>query len=214
MRRVGLLAILAAVLVTAAWWMFLVSPRNGRIADLRDDLTVAEDTEGRLRVQIRQLEEIRDREVEYLAALGQLESLIPERPLLDEFIEEIFALTNETGVELQGLAPAVPAIAAEGSELREVAVSAQIEGQFFEVLGFLFGLNEMERLVRVDAIAVSSSESESGITILSVAIEMRLFTLADLLPPLDDIVVPGSGDTTTTTVVEGGDAEAGEELSP
>jgi hypothetical protein len=72
----------------------------------------------------------------------------------------------------------------------------------------------MERLVRVDAIAVSSSESESGITILSVAIEMRLFTLADLLPPLDDIVVPGSGDTTTTTVVEGGDAEAGEELSP
>lgn len=214
MRRVGLLATLAAVLVTAAWWMFLVSPRNGRIADLRDDLTVAEDTEGRLRVQIRQLEEIRDREVEYLAALGQLESLIPERPLLDEFIEEIFALTNATGVDLQGLSPAVPAIAGEGSELREVAVSAQIEGQFFEVLGFLFGLNEMERLVRVDAIAVSSAESDSGATILSVAIEMRLFTLADLLPPLDDIVIPGSDDTTTTTVLEGGDVEAGEELSP
>lgn len=214
MRRIGLLVTLASLLITAAWWMFLVSPRNGRIADFRDDLTVAEDTEARLRVQIRQLEEIRDREVEYLAALGQLESLIPERPLLDEFIEEIFALTNATGVDLQGLAPAVPAIAGEGSELREVAVSAQIEGQFFEVLGFLFGLNEMERLVRVDAIAVSSAESDSGATILSVAIEMRLFTLADLLPPLDDIVIPGSDDTTTTTVLEGGDVEAGEELSP
>jgi len=214
MRRVGLLATLAAVLVTAAWWMFLVSPRNGRITDLHGDLTVAEDTEARLRVQIRQLEEIRDREVEYLAALGQLESLIPERPLLDEFIEEIFALTNETGVDLQGLAPAVPAIAGEGSDLREVAVSAQIEGQFFEVLGFLFGLSEMERLVRVDAIAVSSADDESGTTILSVSIEMRLFTLADLLPPLDDIVIPGSDDTTTTTVLGAGDVEAGGEPSP
>jgi Tfp pilus assembly protein PilO len=207
MRRVGLLAVLAILFITAAWWMFLISPRNGQIADQKDDLVVAQDTENRLRVQIRQLQEIRDREVEYRAALGELEALIPERPLLDEFIEEIFALTNETGVDLQTLAPSLPSATEEGSELREIVISAQIEGEFFEVLGFLFGLNEMERLVRVDGIAVSSSETETGDTILAVGIEMRLFTLADLLPPLDDIAIPGD-DGTTTTTAPAGDSEA------
>jgi Tfp pilus assembly protein PilO len=209
MRRMGLLAVLAILLVTAAWWMFLISPRNGQITEHQDDLVVAQDTEQRLRVQIRQLQEILDREVEYLAAVGQLEALIPDRPLLDEFIEEIFALTNETGIDLQTLSPSLPAVTEDGGELREIVISAQIEGEFFEVLGFLFGLNEMDRLVRVDGIVMSSSETETGDTILAVGIEMRLFTLADLLPPLDDIGIPGDAETTTTTTtVPAGDSEA------
>jgi Tfp pilus assembly protein PilO len=214
MRRIGLLAILGLLFITAAWWMFLVSPRNSRIAELGDELVVAQDTEQRLRVQVRQLEEIRDREVEYLAALGQLESLIPERPLLDEFIEAIFTLTTESGVELQTLSPSLPAVAGEDTDLREIAITAQIEGEFFEVLGFLFGLNEMERLVRVDGISVSSSVNEAGVTVLAVGVEMRLFTLADLLPPLEDILVPGDGGAGTTTTTAAGDAEAGGEVTP
>lgn len=214
MRRLGLLLILGMLFITAAWWMFLVSPRNSRIAELGDELVVAQDTEQRLRVQVRQLEEIRDREVEYLAALGQLEALIPERPLLDEFIEAIFTLTNDTGVELQTLSPSLPAAAGEDSDLREIAISAQIEGEFFEILGFLFGLNEMDRLVRVDGISASSSVDESGVTVLAVGVQMTLFTLADLLPPLEDIVIPGDGGTGTTTTTLAGDAEAGGEVSP
>ena len=186
MRRVGLLVALGVLVVTGAWWMFLISPRNGDIADFEDELSVAIDTEQRLRVQVRQLEEIRNSEVQYLAALGQLDSLIPERPLLEDFIEQIFALTNETGVELQTLTPALPEVV-EGSELREIAVSVQIEGEFFEVLGFLFGLGDMERLVRVDSVSVGSFALDTGETILSAGIELRLFTLADLLPTIEEV---------------------------
>lgn len=214
MRRIGLLVVLGMLLVTAAWWMFLVSPRNSRIAELGDELVAAQDTEQRLRVQVRQLEEIRDREVEYLAALGQFESLIPERPLLDEFIEEIFALTIDTGVELQALVPSLPAVSGDDTDLRQIAITAQLEGEFFEVLGFLFGLSEMDRLVRVDGISVSSSIDESGVTLLAVGIQMKLFTLADLLPPLEDIVIPGVGSGSTTTTTVAGDAEAGGEVLP
>jgi hypothetical protein len=42
---------------------------------------------------------------------------------------------------------------------------------------------------------------------------MKLFTLADLLPPLDDIVIPGAGSGSTTTTVAGDD-EAGGEVLP
>ena len=143
---------------------------------------MAVDTEQRLRVQIRQLQDIRDREVEYAAAVGRLDALIPERPRLEEFIEQVYALAGETGVDLQSLSPSVPAAATDGTELRQISVSAQIEGEFFEILGFFFGLSDMERLVRVDGVALSSSTAEDGTTVLSASLELRLFTLADLLP--------------------------------
>lgn len=210
MRRTGLLAGLGVLLITAAWWMFLISPRNAQISDLETERNVAIDTEGRLRVQIKQLEEIRDAEVQYLAALGTLESLIPERPLLEDFIEQIYALANDTGVELQTLAPSLPTATSDGSELREIAVSVQIEGQFFEVLGFMFGLTDMERLVRIDSVAASSSEDEIGGTILSASLELRLFTLADLLPILDDITASPGDTTDDTTPGDGFEANEGQ----
>ncbi|HEX5630995.1 MAG TPA: type 4a pilus biogenesis protein PilO [Acidimicrobiia bacterium] len=199
MRRAFLLGFLAAVLVTVAWWLFIIGPRNARISDLEREHLAAVDTEQRLRVQITQLEDIRDRDIEYLAAVGQLNSLIPDRPLLEDFIEQVHALALSTGVDLQTLAPSPPEVVSDESVLRQISVSVQIEGRFFEVLGFLFGLTDMERLVRVDAVSLASSQEEGEGTVLSVGIELKLFTIGELIP----IVPDGGADTTTTTVTEG-----------
>ncbi|OFW66870.1 MAG: hypothetical protein A2Z12_00825 [Actinobacteria bacterium RBG_16_68_21] len=197
MRRVGLIVVLAALAVTAAWWFLLISPRNAKIDDAHRELSAAVDTEGSLRAQIQQLQEIRDRGVEYEAALGKLNALIPDRPLLDQAIEQIYSLAEETGVVLQTLSPSVPAPTEDGTELRRIDISAQVEGEFFELLGFLFGLNDMERLVRVDGVSLSSTQDEEGNTLLAATIQMRLFTTADLLPTVDAGEL--GGDTTTTT---------------
>jgi Tfp pilus assembly protein PilO len=187
MRRLWILVGGAVLLVTAAWWMFLISPRNGEIDRLEREQTIALDAEQRLRAQIQQLEEIRSSEVQYLAALGTLEGLIPERPLLEAFIEQIFELSNETGVQLLTLAPGLPTTPDDQTELRSVDVSIQIEGSFFEVLGFLFGLSDLERLVRIDSVATASSQNEAGETVLSASLEIKLFTLADLLPISEEL---------------------------
>lgn len=197
MRRWVLLALLLVVLLTVGWWFFLIAPRNARIAEEQDNLQAAQQQEVTLRTQIAQLQEIRESEVEYLAGIGKMEALIPEQALLDEFIDELFALTEATGVELSEMSPAEPVLV-EGSELREIEIAAVVHGEFFEVLGFLFGLNDMERLVRVDAIDMLASQDEQGTTVLSVSLTMRLFSLSDLLP----VVVPdtsGGSETTTTT---------------
>jgi len=201
MRRWVLLALLLAVLLAAGWWFFLISPRNARIAEERDNLQAAQQQEVTLRTQIARLQEIRDSEVEYLAGIGKMEALIPEQPLLDEFIDELFALTEATGVELSQLSPAVPVVVI-GSELREIGVEAVVEGEFFEVLGFLFGLNDMERLVRVDSVNLISSQDEHGTTVLSAGLSMRLFTLSDLLPVTIPDTSGGAETTTTTTTPE------------
>lgn len=198
MRRWVILGVLVALLLAVAWWFFFISPRNARIAQAGDDLEAAQNQELALRAQVGQLMAIRDAEVEYLAGIGQLEQLIPERPLLDEFIEDVYALCGTTGVELLNLAPAMP-VPVTGSSLRQITVAATVEGEFFEVLGFLFGVMDMDRLVRVDAIAVSSGQDETGATSLSVSLSMRLFTLADLVPiaavPDDGTGTPDDGTT-------------------
>ncbi len=197
--------------------MFLISPRNGKISDLGDELVVAQDTQSRLQVQIAALEEIRDREVEFLAAVGRLDALIPDRPLLDEFIEEVHALSEDTGVHLQTLSPSLPTPASDGSVLREIPVSMQIEGDFFDLLGFLFGLSDMERLARVDAVSLSSTTAEDGATILSASLEVNLFTLADVFPtegfPGDQPVEGENPNDPPTTTTPGDDFEANEEES-
>lgn len=200
MRRWVLLALLLAVLLAAGWWFLLIAPRNARIAEEQDNLRAAQQQEVTLRTQITQLQEIRESEVEYLAGIGKLEALIPEQPLLDEFIDELFALTEATGVELSELSPAVPLVVV-GSELRQIEVEAAVHGEFFEVLGFLFGLNDMERLVRVDAISMLSTQDDQGATVLSVGLTMRLFTLSDLLPATVPDTSGGDETATTTTIV-------------
>lgn len=198
MRRWVILGVLVALLLAVAWWFFFISPRNASIAEAGDDLAAAQDQEMALRGQVEQLMAIRDAEVEYLAGIGQLERLIPEKPLLDEFIEDIYALCGATGVELLNLAPAMP-VPVTDSSLRQITVATTVEGEFFEVLGFLFGVMDMERLVRVDTIAVSSGQDEAGVTSLSVSLSMRLFTLSDLIPiaeiPDDGSANPDDGAT-------------------
>ena len=202
MRRWVLLGILLAVLLAVGWWFLLISPRNAQIAEEQDNLETSRQREVTLRGQVAQLQEIRDSEVEYLAGIGKMEALIPDEPLLEEFIDQIFALTEATGVQLKELTPALP-LAAEGSELRAIEVEALVEGEFFEVLGFLFGLNDMERLVRVDAVNLAGRQDEQGATVLSAGLTMRLFTLSDLLPTALPDIPSGPGTTTTTSVPAG-----------
>lgn len=205
MRRWVIVGVVLAVLLAAAWWFFLISPRNARISQAGDDLQAARDQEVALSAQVNLLRSIRDSEVEYLAGIGQLETLIPERPLLDEFIEDLYALCGSTGVELLNLAPAMP-IPVAGSELRQITVAVTIDGEFFEVLGFLFGVMDMDRLVRVDSVGVSSGQDDAGATSLSVSLGLRLFTLADLMP------VVAAPEETTTTTPEGGSGDG--EIAP
>lgn len=190
MRRGVILGLVGALAVTALWWFFLINPRNGDISEAKAALQSARDEESLLRTRIRNLEEIRNAEVEYLAALGKMETMIPGRPLLEEFIEQINALADSTGLELRSLSPSVPAAASGNEELREIAVNVLLEGQFFDIVGFLFGLTELDRLVRVDGVAANSTTGENGDTVLSVSLQLKLFTLADLIPIADTGVVP------------------------
>jgi Tfp pilus assembly protein PilO len=207
MRRLPVIGVVVAVLIGAAWWMFFIGPRQSEISRLEAELASAVDREQLLRVQIRRLEEVRDREVQYVAALQTLDQLIPEEPRLDEIIEDVHRLALDSGVVLVALSPTLPAPTPGDGDLRSIVITTRVEGEFFQVLGFLFGLHDLDRLVRVDAVAISSSQDEFGFTTLAVSLQLRLFTLSDVLPELFEAVPPIDGPAED----DGGDGEAAED---
>jgi len=231
-RRNLLLAGLVAILVAAVWWVFFISPKNSDVSDLEAQTQSAQDAELGLRAQLSQLQAIADSELTFRTALGELESAIPENPDIADFIEALNLLAIESGVGLNSISPAQPS-PVEGAQYFEINLSMAVEGQYFEILGFLFGLSDMERLVRVDSIsltptsvdieeepvpeepAADDSTTTSSTTtttlpqqegLLSASISSTLFTRTPLLISVTPVetTVPAEGETTTTTTGEGG----------
>lgn len=180
-RGIILGAIVAALAVTALWWLFVVSPRNEEVADINAQLDAAEAREDSLRTQIRQLTSIKDQEVSYLFAIGQMETSIPENPEEAAFIDQVNFLADRTGVDLTNLtlAPPTRPIEEDASGF-EIPTRIAVEGQYFEVLGFLYGLEAMERLVRVDSLTLSPQAPISE---------------------EEETIPPDEGDDTTTTTI-------------
>ena len=161
-RSTVFLLILGVLVVTAAWWLFIIGPRNTAISSAEDQLFTAEQQGNQLRQRISRLNEIKDQEISYLFALGEMESSIPSEPEFDTFLEDLTFLAERAGVELTSVSASPPVINDTEGEARlfEIQLSLAMEGQFFEILGFLFGLEEMERLIRVDAVSLNPVEAE------------------------------------------------------
>lgn len=217
-RRNVLFIVLGVFLVTAVWYFFFISPKNGQISDFEDQLVAAQDEESRLRAQVAQLKEIQASDLEYLAAIGRMESSIPVNPELAVFIEDITALAESTGVNLQLLSPTEPVLDPDLG-IYEISLGMSAEAQYFELLGFLFGLEEMERLVVVESVTITPIGADTdgevvvdeGVTTttlieqsddtLTVSLALNLYTRTPLLP-----IDLATATTTTTLPPEGGDA--------
>lgn len=182
MRRVLLIAVPAALLVTLIWYFFALRPINNRIADARDELQIAQDQELQLRTQLNRLKRVQENELAYLSALGAVEAAIPPTPQMPVLIDDLKELADQTGVVwLSGTFgnPTEPDV----GDFKEIPLTLQVEGQFFEILGYLYGIADLDRLVRIESLSISPQEEE-GFTVLAVSISGTAFTTGDIEVPI------------------------------
>lgn len=198
-RRVLALGVLAAILATAVWFFFLISPRNAKIGELDDDLNIALAEASSLRIAVAALQEVQNNDVAFLAAIGQMEAGIPEEPELAVFIEEVTALAEANGVTLQSLAPAEPVKFAE-LPVYEISISLAMEGEYFELLGFLFGLDDMERLVVIESISITAGGGSGTSEETTTTTTTTTTTVPDGSSTSSTSSTTTSTTTTTTTV--------------
>jgi Tfp pilus assembly protein PilO len=218
--------VLALLLITVIWWLAFFSPKRQAIDAAKAEQETAVLREQTLRTRLAQLGEIKDNELSYLFAIGQMEASIPATPQADAFIEDITFLAETTGVEL-GSISLTPPVADLTTGGFEVPVSLTIEGEYFEVLGFLYGVEALDRLVRVDTIgldplppveipvtevaegedldAVAEPRVRPNADLLGVDITMRIFTRS----PAAGSSVEG-GDTASQDADDGASTSGGE----
>lgn len=154
-----LLGALVLILITVLWYLFIFSPKRDAIDVAAAEYDSALLRESTLRTQLSTLQEIKDNELSYLFAIGQMEASIPSTPQADAFIEDITFLAESTGVELSSIS-LVPPIANAETGGFEVPITISIEGEYFEILGFLYGVEALDRLVRVDSIGLNPIPGE------------------------------------------------------
>jgi Tfp pilus assembly protein PilO len=222
--------LLGAVLLGALWYFFLVRPINERKADAEQQLETAQNDELLLRTQLSRLRKIQENELEYKTAIGQIQTSIPPAPQMDQLIDDLSALADDNGIEWTSGSYSVPTLI-EGTDVYEIRVSLQVSGQFFEVLGYLYGIAELDRLVRIDSLSLAVASDDAGFVVENVTIDAVAFTTSAVAIPeidLSELLAPeeatggegttdggddgttdggdgGTGDAATTTTTEGTD---------
>jgi len=203
MKRTSLiLGLLGVFLVTALWWFFVITPTNTKISDARDQLASAEDNQVLLQTQLMRLKKIQENELTYRSAIGALEAAIPPTPQMPALIDVLAQLAEDSGVQWESGTYGNP-LEVEGEDYFEIPVNLSVQGQFFEVLGYLYGIADLERIVRVDAVSLSPEQDEDGFTIENVSISAVTFTTGNVVLPAPEEVPETT--TTTTTTSEGGE---------
>lgn len=221
MKRIQLLLVVVVlILVTVAWWFLLIRPRNADIAAADQRVASLVSERQSLRSQIDGLNRIKDSEVTFIFAIGEMEASVPQNPDLDDYLEDVTFLAARSGIEVSTLSAAVPAPVVGTPGLFQIDISLSAQGGFFEALGFLFGLEDLDRLMRVDTISftqlssgpseVDPGENEEGITprveagLVQIELSGRLFTRSSVSvetpPPPTTTTLPPDTSSPTTTV--------------
>ncbi len=156
--RTVLYATLAAVVVIAAAWMFLVyRPRGDELASIEEEITQAEDLESSLQAQVARLQQLDEERPSVEAELRQLTAAVPPDPELATLILTLHEEASRAGIDFLQFTPSPPTA---GEEAAVINAGLDVEGSFFTTLDFLDRVESLDRIIVVDSIELNANEPE------------------------------------------------------
>lgn len=183
------LAMLA--LVAGGWYALLIRPQNTRLSNMESQATTLQAEQAELQARLAALKKAELSQPQRLATLNQLTSAIPPSTDIADFINQVNALADSTGVQLHTLSPSQP-VAATTGPYSAIKVSLSLSGSYPSTISFLDGLYSLPRLVVVDTLSIvsgggsgSSSGPSSQVTVpgstsstsgLQTSMALRIFT--------------------------------------
>jgi type II secretory pathway component PulM len=202
-RFVPFIAAGLMLLIVAVWYLALYSPKSADLSKAHDDLTAAQGNQQTLKAQLSNLRGLEANRAKQQASLQKLSAAVPPTPDLATFILQANDIATQAGVSWLQVSPGLPSGGNGGPT--QIALSMQIEGTFYQVYDYLNRLENMQRLVLVDSVSISSKGSAAGSPdpLLGVAVSGRMFTRAT--PQTGGAGATGGtgGGTTTPTTASG-----------
>ena len=189
MKLKMVLVIVLTVVIAAGWFLISYHPTQKTLAKVRTQVTAEQQQVAALQAQLSHLQALKANEPKLRALIARYNTALPADPKLPQFILQIQDSANKAGVDFLSVAPALPSApsSAAGTPttnvatgLREIAVSINTTGKYFTLENFMYRLEHLGRVLRVDTFSVtpggtSSGGAASGGGSMSIALKLRMF---------------------------------------
>lgn len=167
-RRVPIIVVAIALLLTAAFWFLLYKPRVEEQAGYRDETAQLEDQSAQLQARIASLSEVEDNAGDYRSQLVRLDEYIPEDPAQPEALRELQRIADQSGVEITEMTYAdaevlvgAPETGDDETTLAAIPTQMTVEGGYFQVVDLLRRIEvDMDRAIKVDTVSMAEAEDE------------------------------------------------------
>jgi Tfp pilus assembly protein PilO len=208
--RLVIFGVLLTVVVVLIWNIAIFSPRGKKLNEAKQQATAAQQLEPGLQATLARLKQISENGPEIAAQLDKLNAAVPADPDLDGFILSANQIAVQAGIDWLSVSPSVVQAGTTGPSV--IPLSVQIKGGFFQVLDYLNRLEDMGRLVIVDAINTTASNT-AGVTgppTLAVTLTGRMFTRAAPAAAAGSVPAPGAVTGTTGATPPASGSSSGE----
>jgi Tfp pilus assembly protein PilO len=171
----------AALAVVLIFFLFLLKPKFGQIADVRKQVQTERAQTTSLQIRLRELQASAQNDGQTLDRLSAVNRLLPATPDLPALIRELQTAATISGMDLLSIAPSPPAALANATGVESVSVNLQVNGGFFRLETFLTRLEDkLRRVVQVQSLAISpATDPLTGLTTLSTTLTFEMYVVQD-----------------------------------
>lgn len=172
-RRPALIAGVVGVVLALGLVAGLILPKANQVRAKQSEVEKAAQQESALRVQVQSLEAAAKDAPKDRKRLKGLQNQVPPTADLPGLIRELNASSDEAGVDFLTVAPGQPLPSVSGT-YSLVPVQITVIGGFFAVDRYLFLLEELQRVSKVDTIAITPGPDQ--LPQLQISLNATFFT--------------------------------------
>jgi Tfp pilus assembly protein PilO len=171
-----ILAIVAALLVSVAFYFLFIRSRQGELSDVRADIEAEEAKTVELEATLSRLQGLQENAAKFEARLAEIRELVPPDDDVANFMFQVQDEANRAGVTFVEIIPELPKPPPEGAQVAEVRAVIGAEGDYYALQDFLRRLYELDRALRIDNLAITSEENqETGALTVTLTATARIF---------------------------------------
>jgi Tfp pilus assembly protein PilO len=172
-RRPALIAGLVGVVLAIALVVGLILPKANQVRAKQSQVEQATQEESTLQVQLQTLEAAAKEAPRDRKRLKRLQKQVPPTADLPGLIRLLNSTSDEAGVDFLTVAPGQPTLAGSGT-YSTVPVQITVVGGFFAVDQYLFLLEELSRVSRIDTLSLTPGPQ--ALPQLQLAVSATFFT--------------------------------------
>lgn len=173
-----ILTVLAAVLLSALFFVLLYQPQREALAEVEAQIVLEQAQHVELQADISRLQTVREGAPEVEAELAVAGAIVPSEAALPGALRQLQLSSDESGLVLQSVTTGRPVLVVGASGgLASIDVNVQVEGGYFQVIDFLRRIEDPSitpRGLTWSGLTASRQEYPD----LNISLSGRMYTLA------------------------------------